>query len=365
MNCFSNLSSYTAAILARFLSSRRSLCNFPIKLTLPPTLSPRSQFVLARFPSRCCYSSSSSAKKGCKKKVVEPEPVASVMEHEEKDAFFVVRKGDVVGVYNTLVDCQSQVGSSVCDPPVSVYKGYSLSKDTQNYLVSRGLKNALYTIRDADLTEDLFGMLVPCPFKDPASIERATSSNDVSKKRSVEMLELDNVQKVTGMASISEDPFRKQVKLDHIAAAAEPYGNTCLLEFDGASKGNPGKAGAGAILRSTDGSVICRLREGVGIATCNAAEYRAMILGMRYALKKGFSSIRIQGDSKLVCMQIDGSWKVKNENLSTLYKVAKELKDQFSLFQISHVLRNLNSEADAQANLAINLADGQVQEERV
>ncbi|XP_057748498.1 uncharacterized protein LOC130967586 [Arachis stenosperma] len=362
MNCFSNLSSYTAAVLARFLSSRRSLCNFPIKLTLPPTLSPHSQFVLARFPSRCCYSSSSSAKKGRKKKVVEPEPVASVMEHEEKDAFFVVRKGDVVGVYNTLVDCQSQVGSSVCDPPVSVYKGYSLSKDTQNYLVSRGLKNALYTIRAADLTEDLFGMLVPCPFKDPASIERATSSNDVSKKRSVEV---DNVQKVTGMASISEDPFRKQVKLDHIAAAEEPYGNTCLLEFDGASKGNPGKAGAGAILRSTDGSVICRLREGVGIATCNAAEYRAMILGMRYALKKGFSSIRIQGDSKLVCMQIDGSWKVKNENLSTLYKVAKELKDQFSLFQISHVLRNLNSEADAQANLAINLADGQVQEECV
>ncbi|MED6155629.1 hypothetical protein PIB30_006802 [Stylosanthes scabra] len=47
-----------------------------------------------------------------------------------------------------------------------------------------------------------------------------------------------------------------------------------------------------------------RLREGVGIATCNAAEYRAMILGMRYALKKGFSSIRIQGDSKLVCMQV-------------------------------------------------------------
>ncbi|XP_029152714.1 uncharacterized protein [Arachis hypogaea] len=153
MNCFSNLSSYTAAIFARFLSSRRSLCNFPIKLTLPPTLSPRPQFVLARFPSRCCYSSSSSAKKGRKKKVVEPEPVASVMEHEEKVTFFVVRNGDIVGVYDTLVDCQSQVGSSVCDPPVSVYKGYSLSKDTQNYLVSRGLKSALYTIRAADLTE--------------------------------------------------------------------------------------------------------------------------------------------------------------------------------------------------------------------
>ncbi|MED6198968.1 hypothetical protein PIB30_119022 [Stylosanthes scabra] len=347
MNCFSNLSSYTAAILARLVSNHslhgsRSLSNFPIKLTPPsPTLSPRSHFLLARFPSPCCCysSSSSSAKKGRKKKVVERETVASVMEHDENDAFFVVRKGDVVGVYNSLTDCQSQVGSSVCDPPVSVYKGYSLTKDTENYLVSRGLKNALYTIRAADLTEDLFGTLVPCPFKDPASIERATSSKDVSKKRSVEMLGVDNV--VTGMTSISEDPFRKQVKLEHAAAAEAPsYGNqTCLLEFDGASKGNPGKAGAGAILRAIDGSVICRLREGVGIATCNAAEYRAMILGMRYALRKGFSSIRIQGDSKLVCMQIDGLWKVKNENLSTLYKVAKELKDQFSLFQINHVLR--------------------------
>ena len=46
-----------------------------------------------------------------------------------------------------------------------MYKGYSLSKDTEDYLLSRGLKNALYTIRAADLTEDLFGMLVPCPFK--------------------------------------------------------------------------------------------------------------------------------------------------------------------------------------------------------
>jgi len=49
---------------------------------------------------------------------------------------------------------------------------------------------------------------------------------------------------------------------------------------------------------------ICRLREGVGVATNNAAEYRAMILGMKYALKKGFTGIRIQGDSKLVCMQV-------------------------------------------------------------
>ncbi|XP_057416211.1 uncharacterized protein LOC130710852 isoform X2 [Lotus japonicus] len=369
MNCLSQLSSYTATIVgrtARFIAANRSsssssILSFPRKSAFSGVSSCHSELFLNRFHFRCY-----SARKGRKtasSRLPKVEPEA-VME-QEKDAFYVVRKGDIVGVYNSLSDSQAQVGSSVCDPPVSVYKGYSLSKGTEEYLLSHGLKNALYTIEASELKEDLFGLLVPCPFQDPSSTKGATSIEDVSKKRSLEMLEQDNVR-VTGPTSISDDPLRKQVKLENDAVAeASSLETTCLLEFDGASKGNPGKAGAGAILRSTDGSLICRLREGAGIATNNAAEYRAMILGMRYALKKGFTGIRIKGDSKLVCMQIDGSWKVKNANLSSLYKVAKELKDKFLSFQISHVLRNFNSEADAQANLAINLADGQVQEECV
>ncbi|KAK7362013.1 hypothetical protein VNO77_04110 [Canavalia gladiata] len=370
MNCLSQLSSYTAAILgstARFITNRSlyrcsSNLSFPRKSEHHGIRSFHSEFVLITR----CY----STKKGRKKsgsssplQKVEPEPVME----QEKDAFYVVRKGDVVGIYNSLSDSQAQVGSSVCNPPVSVYKGYSLSKDTEEYLVSHGLKNALYTIRASDLKEDLFGVLAPCPFLDPSSTKEGTSNKEVSKKRSMGMLDQDNVE-ASVLTSISGDPLRKQVKLDHSAVTKAPSSHetrTCMVEFDGASKGNPGKAGAGAILRANDGSLICRLREGVGVATNNVAEYRAMILGMKYALKKGFTSIRIQGDSKLVCMQIDGSWKVKNGNLSTLYKVAKELKDKFLSFQINHVLRNFNSEADAQANLAIHLADGQVQEECV
>lgn len=49
---------------------------------------------------------------------------------------------------------------------------------------------------------------------------------------------------------------------------------------------------------------IVRLREGVGIATNNVAEYRGAILGLKYALQSGYKHIRIQGDSKLVCMQV-------------------------------------------------------------
>lgn len=53
----------------------------------------------------------------------------------------------------------------MCDPSVSVYKGYSLRKETEDYLAARGLKNPLYAINAADVNEDLFGNLVPCPFQ--------------------------------------------------------------------------------------------------------------------------------------------------------------------------------------------------------
>lgn len=53
----------------------------------------------------------------------------------------------------------------ICDPPVSVYKGCSMPKDTENFLRSQGLKNAVYSIRASDLTDDLFGTLVACPLQ--------------------------------------------------------------------------------------------------------------------------------------------------------------------------------------------------------
>ncbi|KAM7464596.1 hypothetical protein LguiA_032717 [Lonicera macranthoides] len=284
----------------------------------------------------------------------------AVME-EEKNAFFVVRKGDIVGVYNNLSDCQAQAGSSICDPPVSVYKGYAMAQDTKDCLISRGLKNALYSIRAADLTEELFGTLTPCPFQQPPLSEGEPSTKDLPVKRLPEWLESE-----TGEAAelIADTPLRKQMKLDHnVEAQFLAYGQSCIIEFDGASKGNPGQAGAGVVMRADDGSLICKLREGLGVRTNNAAEYRAMILGLRYALEKGFTRIRVLGDSKLVCMQIQGLWKVKNQNMSNLCEEAKILKDKFHSFQIAHVLRGLNSEADAQANLAVHLAEGQVQEE--
>ncbi|KAL9364430.1 hypothetical protein Peur_042303 [Populus x canadensis] len=360
MNCFSRLSSSIIRRTSHFLATRTTNASNQSRIPFWRRCFEQSGLHLEVLSTRFriqCYSSRKPSLKPSIRKKKDSQPT-TVMDHE-KDAFIVVRKGGVVGVYKNFADCEAQLGTSILDPPVSVYKGYSLSKDSEAYLVSHGLRNALYTIGAADLKEDLFGTLIPCPFQQPASSNAETCPNDANKKRSQEILGSE-IKGIDGSASIT----RKHTKLDIQAECqAQPSNSkSCLLEFDGASKGNPGQAGAGAVLRNDDGSLICRLREGLGIATNNMAEYRAILLGMKYALEKGYTKIHVKGDSKLVCMQIEGSWKARHENITNLYEEAKKLKNSFLSFHISHVPREYNSEADSQANLAIKLANGEVQE---
>ncbi|KAJ0446929.1 putative ribonuclease H [Helianthus annuus] len=350
----------TGNLVARCLSSGVTRLSFRRRIDHHVAfVTAENGFLLTRFRA-CCYSTRKATCAG-KSKTKKSDPKSEKMLGDEKNAFFVVRKGDLVGVYKNLNECQAQVGSSVCDPPVSVYKGYTMPKEAEEYMISCGLKNALYSIKAADLTEELFGNLVACPYQPPRFALGEPSSDHLSKRKFPEVLG-SQTGEAFGLRSISSDPARKLAKLEQLTSQAVTNTRTCILEFDGASKGNPGQAGAGAVLRTDDGNLICRLREGLGIATNNVAEYRAVILGLRYALSKGFTSIRVLGDSKLVCMQVQGLWKVKNQNISKLYEEAKKLKDKFLCFQIDHVLRDLNSDADTQANLAVDLAVGQIQE---
>ncbi|XP_047317240.1 uncharacterized protein LOC124920731 isoform X2 [Impatiens glandulifera] len=279
------------------------------------------------------YSCKRKEKKSPSVKLVLSSSAVEKEEEEEKDSFFVVRKGDIIGVYKNFNDIQPQIGSSVIDPPVSVFKGVSMSKEAEEYLLSRGLRNALYSINAADFKDDILGPLLPCTIQDPSPTKVDETITNITSTEM--MLEVPKEAAVT---------------------------SSCILHFDGASKGNPGPAGAGAILRNADGSLICRVREGLGTVTNNVAEYRAVILGMKCALKNGYTNIKILGDSKLVCMQLEQRWKVRNKNISILYSEAKKLKDEFSSFEISHILRSFNGDADAEANLGVGLADGEIQE---
>ncbi|URE27990.1 Caulimovirus viroplasmin [Musa troglodytarum] len=319
---------------------------------------------------------------------------------EESNAFYVVRKGDIIGIYKSLSDCQAQVCLSVCDPPVSVFKGYGLRKETEEYLASRGLKNPLYSVNASDVKADLFGPLLPCPFQQPDGLVDILPTKPPSPKRTkdkqpdgLDILPtkppspkrtkdkqpdgLDILptkppspkrtkdKGTAGSGSMSTEQSTKHLKQAYsLEAKKVPHSDmSCIIEFDGASKGNPGKAGAGAILRNLDGSVICRLREGLGVATNNVAEYQALLLGMRFALKKGYKQIQVQGDSKIVCMQVEDRWKAKHENMACLCKEAKGLKDSFLSFSINHVKREFNADADAEANLAVDLPVGDITEE--
>ncbi|WJX65460.1 hypothetical protein P8452_50122 [Trifolium repens] len=282
---------------------------------------------------------------------------------EEKDAFYVVKKGNVVGIYKSFTDIQPLLSSSVYGDSISVYKGFSLPQETEEYLVSHGLKGATYSISAAHINAGSFGRLVACPYQDPYSYGGRTNMVNSSSKSVQGSPQLDASK---GAGSSSFSPSLQRNRINGLQLQAEFSTNTCLsctLEFDGACKGNPGPAGAGAILRAEDGSKVYRLREGVGTATNNIAEYRALILGLKQALKKGYKHIRVQGDSLLVCNQIRGLWKVKNQNMGYLCNEAKELKDKFLSFKIDHVLREHNSEADIQANRALNLQAGQVEED--
>ncbi|XP_066340980.1 uncharacterized protein [Miscanthus floridulus] len=116
-----------------------------------------------------------------------------------------------------------------------------------------------------------------------------------------------------------------------------------ILHFDGASKGNPGKAGAGAVLMTEDGRVVSRIHEGLGVATNNVAEYRALIRGLKQASDHGFTSIEAYGDSQLVSNQVNGVWQTRNQNMKELCNEVTQLKGNFDSFKISHVPRVCNA----------------------
>ena len=126
------------------------------------------------------------------------------------------------------------------------------------------------------------------------------------------------------------------------------------LYVDGASRGNPGEAGAGFYLVDEEGNEILRGMRFLGSMTNNAAEYQALILGLRETLGIGGTSIEIYTDSELVAKQVKGIYTVKNKRLRRLYREAVKLLDKFHRSEVISIRREDNREADRLANEAID-----------
>jgi ribonuclease HI len=126
------------------------------------------------------------------------------------------------------------------------------------------------------------------------------------------------------------------------------------LEFDGGSRGNPGPAGIGVVVRAADGTALVTLGRFIGKATNNVAEYRALITAMEEAKKLGATKVKIRGDSELVVRQMTGVYRVKHPDLIPLYRQAKGLFEAFEAASIEHNYREKNELADRLGNLAMD-----------
>ena len=129
-----------------------------------------------------------------------------------------------------------------------------------------------------------------------------------------------------------------------------------ILYSDGASRGNPGPSGAGAVLLDADGHVIAELTKFLGVTTNNVAEYQGFIIGLEEARRRGIDELDVRMDSKLVVEQVSGRWKIKHPNMKPLAQRAGELFATFPIRTIVHVPRDANAIADALSNRAIDEA---------
>lgn len=134
-----------------------------------------------------------------------------------------------------------------------------------------------------------------------------------------------------------------------------------ILYADGGARGNPGPAGAGSVVFDALGKRVVEVSDYLGVATNNIAEYEAIIRGLR-KLGETFPAehlrsarLIIKMDSKLVIEQLRGNYKVKHPNLVPRYLEVKNLIARyFPIVEFVHVPRELNKDADALANQAMD-----------
>ncbi|MBI4335400.1 MAG: ribonuclease HI family protein [Candidatus Omnitrophica bacterium] len=129
------------------------------------------------------------------------------------------------------------------------------------------------------------------------------------------------------------------------------------LFIDGAARGNPGPAGLGVVIKDENKNTIKEFYKYIGAATNNIAEYNALVYGLQEAHMLGAEEAILNVDSELVVQQLKGEFRVRDPKIKLLFDQAIHLINGFKKFEVRHIRREENKEADKLANKAINLAD--------
>jgi ribonuclease HI len=131
-----------------------------------------------------------------------------------------------------------------------------------------------------------------------------------------------------------------------------------IAHTDGGARGNPGPAGYGVVIHDAQGNKVAGLSRYLGHQTNNFAEYQALIAALEYAVEHGPKALKVISDSELLVRQMKGIYKVKEPTLRDLHGRASELARKLEWFEVEHVLRGHNKEADQLANDAMDKGSG-------
>ena len=125
---------------------------------------------------------------------------------------------------------------------------------------------------------------------------------------------------------------------------------------DGGARGNPGPAGIGAVIFNEKGNLVAEISEGIGEATNNQAEYRALLAGLTKVRELGAKEVEVFLDSELVVKQLNREYKVKDKELALLFVQAYNLTLGFKKVIFKHIRREKNEQADKLVNRALDKA---------
>jgi ribonuclease HI len=225
------------------------------------------------------------------------------------------------------------------------YSGYD--RDTLGKLINAA----------ADRVEEAEKAREPAPGAGSRGL-KVRRQSDVEKAAARAAEELDEAMEL----SKSEREKRKKQRLaeaerERAAAAAAvevERAKRTRLYTDGAARGNPGPAGAGAVIISADGHIVAKIGKFLGESTNNVAEYMGLILGLKRAKAMGIKELEVLADSELMVKQLAGDYAVKADHLKPLHDEAKSLLRGFSWVEVRHIPREENAQADAMSNRAID-----------
>ncbi len=182
------------------------------------------------------------------------------------------------------------------------------------------------------------------------SLDAACEDLGIEREEAVRLLR----EAARKLGAAPKERAAAQKELPGLERSAGADGKRVRVFSDGAARGNPGPAGAGAVVLDPRGRVLARVGKFLGKQTNNVAEYEGVILGLKSAKELGATEVEVRADSLLLIRQLEGAYQVKNAALKALHAKAKQLLRSFERVDLRHVPREENTLADEMSNRAID-----------